>query len=246
MARTLVLIIVLPLLAVGCRAQSAEAERVGVALFDVSGSTNVEPIKRQYLNDFGKVMDYISQGGRIIADVIDDNPLAHSRFPIDRAIKPFNSFSENRLDYERRIRLERATLLNDARKITDEQRSSRPGSRIIEALQLAERAFDTYGGKSKVLIVFSDMIEQSDRYDFSSESLTDSRIRAIIEAERSAGRLPSFEGVEVCISGAGAAVSGGLPSGRLVAIRDFWLQYFRATGADLPKARYGATLIKCP
>jgi hypothetical protein len=90
------------------------------------------------------------------------------------------------------------------------------------------------------------MIEQSRRNDFSRELLTPARVQQIIERERSANRLPDLREVEVCVVGAGAARSGGITPERFLVIQEFWLQYFKAAGANLPKARYGSALLKCP
>jgi len=243
---TLSLLTSICLTVTACSGKQSGYETVAVALFDVSGSTNEKTVKEQYLKEFEKVLSFVMVGGVIVADVIDDNPLAHSSYPVNEAISPYDPLKENKLDWERRKRRLRDDVLGSVKVVLEERRSKQPGTKILEAVQVAERAFSTYAGKLKVLVVFSDMIEQSDRYDFSSLSLTPERIQQIITEERSRKRLPSFAGVEICVTGAGAARTGGLPSDRLQAIRDFWLEYFTATGGNLPKARYGASLLKCP
>ena len=95
---------------------------------------------------------------------------------------------------------------------------------------------------SKRLVMFSDMIEQTDRYDF-SKRLTPERMTEIIEAERSGGRLPHLKGVKVWVAGATAQPKEGVHPDNIFAIQNFWLQYFKATGADLTKDRYAATLL---
>jgi hypothetical protein len=216
-----------------------------VALFDVSASTAAHPIREQYARDFEKIIGLVTSGGIVAADIIDDNPLAHSTVPINEPFKP-RSAAESNLYYQRRIRAHRARVLQLARSILDKRRSDRPGSHIFEALHLAERIFATYQDRQKLLVVFSDMIEQSHRYDFAQENLTQERIASIIEAERDAMRIPDLRDVEVCVTGAGASTAGGIPSEQILAIRDFWLRYFGVAGANLPKVRYGATLLACP
>jgi len=234
------------LMVAACSSKQAGVETVAVALFDVSGSTNEKTVKEQYLREFEKILAVVTSGGIVVADVIDDNPLAHSSYPVNQTITPYDPLKENRLDWERRVRRLKDDALRSAKVVLEERRSHQPGTRILEAMQLAERAFSTYTGKLRVLVIFSDMIEQSDRYDFSAEGLTQQRIQQIVAEERSKGRLPSLTGVEICVTGAGASRTGGLPSDRLQSIRDFWLEYFKATGGTLPKSRYGASLLKCP
>src|SRR5437867_9123645 len=107
-----------------------------------------------------------------------------------------------------------------------------PATDVIDAMQLAERVFSTYEGNQKLLVVFSDMIEESRRYNFTTEKLTAARIGQIIANEQDAGRLPDLQGVEVCVVGAGATTSGGLPADKLLTIREFWIQYFKARSEE--------------
>ncbi|HET6948291.1 MAG TPA: hypothetical protein VFJ45_10825 [bacterium] len=242
--RALALSALLTLLAAGCGTKAST--RVMVVLFDLSASTGADAIRQQYLSDFSKVLDGVTAGGRVAADIIDENPLAHSTFPINVSFDRYDPLKENKLSYDRRIREQREAVTRAAQAVVRVRPSRRTGTNVMDALQLAERVFSAFEGTQRVLVIFSDMIEQSRRYDFSRENLTSARITQIVEGERSAGRLPSLENVNVCVVGAGAAKSGGISSERFLAIREFWLQYFKAAGAQLPKDRYGSALLKCP
>src|SRR5436309_14565745 len=114
------------------------------------------------------------------------------------------------------------------------------------AMLLAERVLLTDEGNQKLLVVFARMTEESRRYNFTTEKLTAARIGQIIAKEQDAGRLPDLQGVEVCVVGAGATTSGGLPADKLLTIREFWTQYFKAAAPNTPKERYGTALLKCP
>jgi hypothetical protein len=243
--RFLVPIVLTVLIAAACGGKS-NSTRVTVVLFDLSGSTNAEAIRQQYTRDFAKILDVVSAGGIIAADVIDDNPLAHSTYPINESFDRYDPLKENKLDHDRRVRQKREAVLKEAEVIVRRRPSGRLGSNVLDGLQLAERVFLTFEGEHKLLVIFSDMVEQSKAYDFSADNLTTARISQIINRERSAGRLPDLRRVEVCVVGAGAATSGGLSAEKLLALREFWFQYFKAAGASLPKERYGSALLKCP
>lgn len=243
--RVLTLSIFAVFLAAACGEKPAST-RVTVVLFDLSGSTNAEAIRQQYTRDFARVLETVTAGGTIAADIIDDNPLAHSLYPINASFERYDPLKENKLAYDRRIRQKRATVLKEAEAIVKRRPSGRPGSHVLDGLQLAERVFLSFEGDEKLLVIFSDMIEQSKAYDFSRDALTAERISQIIAREKSGGRLPDLRGVDVCVVGAGAATSGGLSPEKLVALREFWIQYFKAAGASLPKERYGSALLKCP
>ncbi len=243
--RLLVPLLCLGLFAAGCGGKSMPS-RVTVVLFHVTGSTYTGNVRLQYVTDFAKVLGSVTDGGTIVADIIDDNPLAHSSYPIRESFDRFNPLKENKLDHERRVREQRDAAIKKAEAIVRRPPSGRLGHSILDAMQLAERAFAALPGDQKLLVIFSDMIEQSRRYDFTGENLTAARIDAIIDRERSAGRVPDLQDVEVCVVGAGASPSGGLPPEKLFSIQAFWLKYFEAAGANLPKERYGSALLKCP
>src|SRR5207245_1116297 len=139
---------------------------------------------------------------------IDDNPLAHSTFPINESFDRYEPMKENKLDYERRIKQQRDTVIKAADAIMRKRAAS--ATDVIDAMQLAERVFSTYEGNQKLLVVFSDMIEESRRYNFTTEKLTAARIGQIIANEKDAGRMAGLLGIEGCRVGAGEAVCSGM------------------------------------
>lgn len=244
MVRALVLSVFALLLAAACGEKSSG--RVTMVLFDLSGSTGAEAIRQQYIKDFAKVIATVADGGVIAGDIIDDNPLAHSSYPINETFDRYDPLKENRLDYDRRIRQKRDAVLNEAEAVVRKRPSGRGGTSVLDSLQLAERVFSAFQGDRRLLVIFSDMVEQSRRYDFIKENLTPARITQIIGREQSSGRVPDLRDVQVCVVGAGASRSGGVSAEKFLSIREFWFQYFKATGATLPKERYGSALLKCP
>ncbi len=205
--RLVVLTLALALFASGCGGKSAQTH-VTVVLFHVTGSTYKGNVRGQYLTDFAKILNGPAAGGILVGDVIDDNPLAHSSYPINVSFDRFNPMAENKLDYQRRSRQQRDEVMKAAEALVRKPPSGRLGHNIIDSMQLAESAFATFHGDRELLVIFSDMIEH--------------------------------------VVGAGASPTGGLATERLLAIRQFWLSYFQATGAHLPKERYSSALLKCP
>ncbi len=71
----------------GCAALSRAAGRdqarpLVVVLLDVSRSTHDAEVRARYLDAFARVLDDVeAEHGTVVADVIDDNPLAHSTLP---------------------------------------------------------------------------------------------------------------------------------------------------------------------
>jgi len=218
--------------------------RITFVLFDVSGSTVGR--REQYRNDFEGVVKCSLDAGasravagqRLVGDRITASPLATSEFRINHQILAYDSL-QNPLVYRGQGR----RIIEKAKEILREQGPER-GSKIMEAMQLAERVFKTYSADQKLLVVFSDVYEQSDRYDFTSEVLTRERREAIVNRERSEGRLADLRGVKVYVVGALAgSATGGRSAASPFDIMNFWLSYFTAAGGDLAKERYGSALL---
>ncbi|MGZ4150686.1 MAG: hypothetical protein ACXVQJ_11635, partial [Actinomycetota bacterium] len=147
----------------GCAAVHAGAHAAPplvVVLFDVSRSTRT--VRASYEDAFARVLDSVAQEhGTIVGDVIDDNPLAHSTYPIDATFAGCSPFSDNRLVCDARTQVLRRRVLAQARGILDGPLGP-PGTDIHDGLRLAERVFDAYpDAGSRSLVLFSDMVERS-------------------------------------------------------------------------------------
>src|SRR6185295_1134007 len=68
-----------------------------VVLFDVSRSTDDPDVRARYLTTFEMVLDHVaSTHGTVVGDVIDDDPLAHSTFPISASFEACDPLTQNR------------------------------------------------------------------------------------------------------------------------------------------------------
>jgi hypothetical protein len=233
----------------GCtRVQDAFSEkpRVGVvALFDTSASTNQEALRKRYGKEFIELVDKASpQGLTARADVIRATPLADTVFPLHIDL-PRASVNRNNITQEE--------LLTSAKKSADEGLSRlfsenvpTQNSRILDAIEVTSRLFNGAEMREMIdrrLVVFSDMIESSERYEFTRGVIRRDKIASMIEKEKTSGRIPTLKGVRVWVAGAGSGGGTALSSDQLRGIEQFWLEYFRATGADLAPSQYGASLL---
>ncbi|MBM3494317.1 MAG: hypothetical protein FJX72_08355 [Armatimonadetes bacterium] len=192
----------------------------------------------------------LTQGGEwLLGDIITENTMATATSPINVRLPRYDPLAKNVLIHRRELTRARSKALSVAQTLVRVHRGPKSSKTdIINASQLAGAVFGGPKGRAarrKVLIVFSDMIEQSKRYDFASLSLTPGRIASVIEAERKArpSTLPDLHGVDTWVCGATASASGGLSDRRILSIREFWHRYFEACGARLPSEQYGTTLI---
>jgi len=228
------------------------------ALFDISGSTSAPAIRRRYFEQFaGKestpkertasdrsVLGQMKGGEMVMGDVITENTQATASFPINVSL-PGRGVLDNPMVHVESLEKARAGVRSQAMQLLLAGKPA-PHTDLMNAFQLAEKVLtgdECAAAKVKVLLIFSDMVEQSDRYNFCSEQLTPKRTNEIIAKERADGRLPDLKGVRAWVAGATAATSGGLSAGRIYQIQSFWLAYFKACGADLPKNHYAASLV---
>jgi len=214
-------------------------------LFDISGSTSTKEIRQRYYDDFLKILDQLRGGEVLLGDVITENTMATISYPINQTFPAYNPLTMNPLTFRDKMKKAREAVIQQAKKLLFE-RPPAPRTDMLNAFQAAEKVFngEKYQNASyKILVVFSDMIEQTKRYDFIKEKLTEKRIKEIIDKERREGRLADLKGVKVWVAGATAALRGGLPPSKIQEIQNFWLTYFSACGANLTKERYAPTLI---
>ena len=157
-----------------------------------------------------------------------------------------NPWTENPLKWRRESKGQRERIVQILKKmVLDSKQRSRKTS-IVDALHLAQRVFATYPNSRQVLVLFSDMVEESSYYDFRKEDLAPARIRAILAAEKAENRLPKLDGVKVYVIGASAGFYSRMEPEAVRKIQNFWLEYFKACGADLPVETYGSGLIQPP
>lgn len=216
-------------------------------LFDISESTKAEETRRKYLESFNKIVTTIGEGDVLTADFISDDPLGQSTFAINREFPVFQPDTDNPL-LIRKQKGEFDKQIEDLRKQERDKAAQMLGSvdrkvrwtRILDANLLAEKVFKKFDRPKKVLVLFSDMIESTEKLEFHKFGLSDKATKKIIEDEKSAGRLPDLSSVRVYVVGA----TGARSADSFNQIQNFWLVYFKAAGADLSKENYGAALLK--
>jgi len=242
MKRSFILIsCIFGLLFAGCGLKKQEEKCIFV-LFDVSGSTLAS--RQQYYQDFQKVLNKIKGGDRLIADLITENPLSQSVFPINEKIPKYSIFFPGGPDeYRTRTIQQKTNILNKAKKLVFNS-TGRQKTKILDSLRLAERVFKTYKEPKKELIIFSDMIEESEYYNFITMKLSDKEIEQIIEKERKREEtgLPDLCGAKVYV--VTGTYSKNITTKKILNIKKFWLRYFKECGADLTKERYGSCLLE--
>jgi hypothetical protein len=221
----------------GC-AKTPVDRTIHVLLFDYSGSTNIKAARDEYVANTDLVFSKMKAGDVICGCLISDESFAKESIIFGPYDLPWrNPVFESKRVFNKKLKDEKDKAIRSARNKLLHQHEF-PPTDILTSLLTAERLFDKYPSHKRVLVVMSDMFEQSTRYDFMKIRLTDKKISEIISAERAAERLSDLHGAEVYVAGAGAGTSE-----KSLQVRKFWLEYFNACGANLEKHNYGRKLI---
>jgi hypothetical protein len=223
-----------------------------VVLCDLSESTR--DLRDVYVHSFKKVLSSVGHGDVIVAAKITGASIAEPGIPIKEAFPEFVPRDKMGNPTDNPILVKNAKKEADERleakkeeliRIANDFLSARGDSHkrilhtdIMSSLHVAERVFKNYRRDKFILVMLSDMIEDSSEYNFEKENLNDKRIEEIIRREKEKNKIPDLKGVKVYIVAAGA---GG--SKKFFTIQNFWLRYLKECGANLSKENYGSALL---
>jgi hypothetical protein len=260
--RFLVLVVLLAELASGCdvvRGQLQDDPPPRTAAYlrvDRTGSTAPVECRLNYYRSMQYLFRHAGPGAIFVGDPITRDSLAATGYVLSGVFPGRDSETTDpiwndaagpivkRLEREARELLqldEQNGVIGKARTVAGQPQR---GTALLDAF-LAPATFFSDGEGRKAGIrqiwIFSDAVEQSDRWDFASENLTHERIQKILEKEKATGNMPSLTGVELHFVGAGAVPYHLLEDGRvgtltplqLRNIRDFWFAWAAATGAKM-------------
>jgi len=223
-----------------------------VVLCDLSESTS--NLRDAYLDSFKKVTSPIGHGDVIVAAKITEASITEPEIPVKEAFPEFvpqdkmGNPTDNpvlvkkaKKEADERLGREKEEIAKIANHIFFAKRDDRQRilhTDIMSSLHVAEKVFKNYRRDRSILVMLSDMIEDSSEYNFEKENLTDRRIEEILAKEKARNRIPDLRDVKVYVVAAGA---GG--SKRFFAAQNFWLRYFKECGANLSKENYGSALL---
>lgn len=228
-----------------CAPSSTQARKTVVILLDRSQSTAGQDTRDTYCENVHYVVKTLAPGDALVAGWITEVSEMQAEFPVLTSFPPFDPGTDNPLIVQK-SRMEVDSLLADSLgRIADSlcadlRRNPAPASRtdVMGAIGLAARVFEVEDREQNVLVVMSDMIEDSEEYSFMRSQFDEQRIEAIVAREREAGRLPDLKGAQVYVAGA-----GGVSRDHFHDLRRFWIAYFTAAGGTLAEENYGAALI---
>lgn len=219
------------LLTSGCRAATDEQGAFVVTFVDVSGSVKDYDV---YRDAWTKIVDALQPGDRVLLARISDRTYTRFRPVVDVALPTFDPWRDNRLRHERAVEEQQETLQQALEEAISVERS--PQTDILNAVALAEEIFAT-DNRRPVLVLLSDMVEDSERYNFSTLSTGEALAQRVVSRSTPPQMLPDLDGVRVYVAGATADSVA-----RAREIKAFWKAWFRELNATL--VSYGPVLLR--
>jgi len=212
-----------------------ENSRVIIVFVDMSGSTN-QARRTVYREAFEMIRQNLRQGDRIVVGTITGRSYIEFRPALDVEI-PKESIWVNRITYEQELTKCQESIQKEVDKLLSQKRGT-PRTEIINSLNIADSIFHNEK-RQKILVLLSDMVQDSKEYDFSRANLTDQYIADVIKERKKQHVIPDLKDVKVYVAGASAD-----DTKKFRTIQKFWSQYFAASGADFSLHRYGHSLLE--
>ena len=238
-------VIMLLLLSLFCQGsvQSPSAKGVMV-LLDLSESTRIPQMREAYTRAFGEILAKLAPGDRLVVGLITEKSVAE----LNLLIKEDFTKEKNSLygllkkmveeDAAAEFNKKKDGLLKKVEAVLADQNRKIMKTDLMSSFQVADRVLKGCGQPKKILIILSDMLEDSDAYNFETEILSDERVSHILANEKKRGRIPDLTGVYVYVAGAAASNLD-----QYYSVMKFWLAYFKESGAIIQKKDYGSVLL---
>jgi len=221
--------------AVGKPESTPQPPRLIIILVDMSGSA--DQARRTVCKEaFEKIYKNLRHGDRVVVGTITSHSYIDFKPAVDEEI-PKKTVWDNRLQFERNLTKTKENIRREVNKLLS-SRGGSPLTEILDSLNIADTIFHDEKERQKILVILSDMIEDSKEYKFDKDKITEEYINRVIRYRREKDLMPSLSGVKVYVAGASAA-----DSNTFRAVQTFWGRYFAESRADFSPHRYGHSLI---
>jgi hypothetical protein len=209
--------------------------RLIIIFVDMSGSAN-QARRTVCKVAFEKIYRDLRQGDRVVVGTITSRSYIEFKPALDEEI-PKMTVWDNRLKFEATLASTKEKIRKETHKLLSRQQGTLR-TEILDSLNIADILFHEEKERQKILVILSDMIEDSKEYNFDKDKITDEYINNIITSRQNGHLVPNLKGVKVYVAGASADSSE-----KFRAVQAFWVRYLRKSGADFSPHRYGHSLV---
>lgn len=220
--------------AFGKSENAKKGPRVLVIFVDMSGSANLAR-HTVYTKAFEKISQKLSQGDRVMVGTITGRSYIDFKPSVDVEI-PEKTIWVNRIQFERNLTEAKEKIRRQVDRLLSRKRGTQH-TEILNSLNIAETFFHNEK-RQKILVILSDMIQDSKEYNFDKTKVTDKYIDKAIRYRQKHDLIPNLTDVKIYVAGA-----SGIDSNKFRSVEKFWARYFAKSGADFSHHRYGHSLI---
>jgi hypothetical protein len=221
--------------AFGKSESTKNSSRVIIVFVDMSGSAN-EARRTVYKEAFEKIYQDLGQGDRVVVGTITSRSYIDFKPTLDEEI-PIKTIWVNRIQFERNLTQTKEKIRKEVNRLLS-RRQGTPLTEILNSLNIADSIFHDETKRKKILVVLSDMIQDSKEYKFEKDKISEPYIDMVIRDRQKNNLIPKLTGVKVYVAGASAS-----DSNKFREVQTFWARYFSKSMADFSPYRYGHSLI---
>ncbi len=209
--------------------------RAIVVFVDMSGSTN-KARRTVYRNAFDKIYKNLREEDRIVVGTITSHSYIDFKPAVDVDI-PKQTIWDNRLQYEQKLAKIKKSVKDAVNRLLSRKKGT-PYTEILNSLNVADTILHKEKRK-KILVILSDMIQDSKQYKFERYKISNKYIANVIRNQKRQNLIPNLGDVKVYVAGASAPNSKKFRD-----IQKFWARYFTESKADFSTHRYGHSLLE--
>ncbi len=221
--------------AFGKSENTEKSPRILVIFVDMSGSANLAR-RTVYRKAFERIYQNLSQGDRVMVGTITGRSYIDFKPSVDVEI-PKKTIWVNRIQFERNLTETKEKIQRAVDRLLSRKRGTQR-TEILNSLNIAETIFHNEK-RQKILVILSDMIQDSKEYNFAQTKITDKYIDEAIRYRQKHNLIPNLADVKIYVAGA-----SGTDSNKFRSVEKFWARYFGKSGADFSHHRYGHSLIE--
>jgi len=212
-----------------------EQPRLIIIFVDMSDSAN-QARQTVCKEAFEKIYRNLRQGDRVVVGTITSRSYIDFKPTVDEQI-PKKTIWDNRLQFERSLTSTKEKIRRETDKLLSRERGTAL-TEILDSLNIADIIFHDEKERQKILVILSDMIEDSKECNFDKDKITDEYISNVISSRQKKNLMPNLTGAKIYVAGASAD-----DSNKFRAVQTFWARYLTESGADFSPHRYGHSLI---
>jgi hypothetical protein len=225
--------VVLALSGAACRRDPGRSPAVILVFADISCSVRDFT---SYREAWSRIVPQLDGGDRLVLARIGKDTYTHFSPVLDVELPAFNAFTDNSMTYEQTLAKAKDAAAEGFEKAVSGPCS--PKTAILDSLVLASKLFGS-DGRRPILVLLSDMLEDSDRFNFEHIAITGTLIARTIGSDQAHNELPDLHGAQVYVAGA-----SGRTSRQAYDVQKFWLAYIAAAHGRLDPDDYAPSLLR--